>query len=633
MHLRADRYPKLLLLVLMLLAYSNSFGGGFVLDNRGLLINDERIRAATASNVGLIFGHTYWWPHGESGLYRPLTTLSYLFNYAILGNGTQPTGYHVFNLLVHICNVLLVYSLATRLIRKQWLGFFIAALWAIHPVLTECVTNIAGRADLLAAFGLLAGFLMYLKSHENRAWLIGVALATVIGVFSKESAVVIVVVLIVYHLTFRSRPKFWGVAAIVLPVAFMLYQRSQVLAATQPMEIPFTDNPIAWADFWTGRLTALTVIFKEIGLVFWPLRLSADYSWSQIPLFQSSPAQWAEVILALAVAPSLVLVYRWNRTAFFFLATGLIWLGPAANLLFPTGTIMAERLLYLTALGLIACVVSGVYAVHARSAPAVLSVLIAALAARTWVRNVDWSDDLSIATASVAASPESFKTHDLLANVLFASDPSHSNIDQVIAESETSRAKLEGLPNNRRPADPYRFAANCYMIRNSFQKAEAALLEFVAIEKESGRQIQPDVYTLLSTAYLSSGDTVRAASAAMDARKIDPMNPQVYAQLAEVEANAGHLDQAAVALVEGSFITSDKTLRQDLIQLYERALDPRSCALIAGPNGRAINPACPIVHKHVCDAAEYVVKTLRDARQWNVAEARQTMFDNQFRCR
>src|ERR1700678_3390949 len=72
--------------LLTILAFWNSFGSGFVLDNRGLLLNDPRLREATASNLRLIWQHTYWWPTGEGGVYRPFTTLTYLFNYAILGN-------------------------------------------------------------------------------------------------------------------------------------------------------------------------------------------------------------------------------------------------------------------------------------------------------------------------------------------------------------------------------------------------------------------------------------------------------------------------------------------------------------------------------------------------------------------
>src|SRR5512141_1516027 len=98
-----------------LAAYANSFSTGFPLDNRALILQDARVHAATAANVDLILQHTYWWPIGESGLYRPVTTLSYLFNYAVLGNAARPTGYHSVNLILHVLNVLLVYALTRRI--------------------------------------------------------------------------------------------------------------------------------------------------------------------------------------------------------------------------------------------------------------------------------------------------------------------------------------------------------------------------------------------------------------------------------------------------------------------------------------------------------------------------------------
>ena len=115
----------LALCLLTLLAYSNSFTGELVLDNKVLLL-DPRLREDTPQNIALIFQHTYWWPTGEAGLYRPFTTLSYLFNYAILGEGEQLAGYHAINLLLHLCNVLLAYALALRLIRRFWPAVFMA---------------------------------------------------------------------------------------------------------------------------------------------------------------------------------------------------------------------------------------------------------------------------------------------------------------------------------------------------------------------------------------------------------------------------------------------------------------------------------------------------------------------------
>jgi len=663
-------YPMaaLALVALTLLAYANSFDGGFVLDNRALLLNDPRLREATAANLRLILDHTYWWPTGEGGVYRPFTTLSYLFNYAILGNGERPGGYHWLNFLLHAGNVLLVYALAIRFVRRLWPAFFIAAIWAVHPVLTEAVTNMVGRADILAATGLLGGFLAYLKYVEASgwrrwAWLAGVAAFTAVGVFSKENAVVLPAVIVAYEAIFPDKSR-WGrsltgLLATLAPLAVMFYQRAQVLAASLPKEVPITDNPILGAGFWAGRLTAVDVVVRYLGLIVWPVRLSSDYSWSQIPIARGTFGDWMALVVVLALIPALVLLYRRERGAFMLACVALAWMAPVANIVFPIGTIMAERFLYVPAVGVIACVVLGIYAVAERTRvpayqPVVLCLLIVAtLTVRTWVRNADWKDDISMARASVSAAPGSFKTHDLLANVLYASDPAHGNIDQVLAESEKSLAILDPLPDAENLPDPYQLAGTCYLLRKDYGKAIAALLRFLAIEKakfaeferklvpggpspRSARRItavrQGDAWTLLSMAYLRSGDAGKAADAAAQARGLNPVSAQFYRQLADIALAGGRVDEAAVAYVEGAFVTGDGSLRQDLLDLYRR-MGPASCALKPGPRGPAINPACPMVHAHLCGAAAGTIAALTGADQADLAQTRRKMFVQEFGCR
>src|SRR5262249_11811564 len=169
----------------------NSFGAQFVFDNRVLLLEDTRLRAVTPSNLDLIVNKPYWWPFIQTPLYRPATTFSYLLNYSVLGSADRPLGYHVVNLLLHAANVWLVFGLAMRIGRRTWPAILLAALWAVHPLGTEAVTNIVGRADLLAAFGVLASFYTYLAagdatSTRRLAWMTLSVMAMTIAVFSKE---------------------------------------------------------------------------------------------------------------------------------------------------------------------------------------------------------------------------------------------------------------------------------------------------------------------------------------------------------------------------------------------------------------------------------------------------------------
>src|SRR4051795_13409527 len=85
--------PFAALALLVLIAYSNSSGGLLLLDNERIILKDTRIRVATYENLRGILTQPYW-QMVLGGLYRPLTTLSYLFNYAVLENGADAAGYH-----------------------------------------------------------------------------------------------------------------------------------------------------------------------------------------------------------------------------------------------------------------------------------------------------------------------------------------------------------------------------------------------------------------------------------------------------------------------------------------------------------------------------------------------------------
>jgi protein O-mannosyl-transferase len=660
------------LCLLTLLVFANSFGTGFPLDNKGLILDDARVHAATQQNVSLIFGHSYWWPRGAAGLYRPFTTLSYLFNYAILGNGDRPEGYHWINILLHLASVLLVYAIARKLMSDFWPAVWLAALWAVHPVLTESVTNIIGRADLLAGAALLGGFLLYLKSAEaagwKRAiWLAGLMTVTAIGVFSKESAVLIVAAIVWYELVWwreRRLPLILGCVAVAVPIQAMLYQRSLALAADGPAEFPFTDNPLVLAGFWQAKLTAIRVMSNYLRLAVWPWKLSSDYSYNQVSLANGSVMDWVGWLVILAVAIAVLLLCRRNRLAFFFAGFAFLTFLPTSNLLFPMGTIMAERFLYLPLVGLLACLVMAVFAAGRRwkttwLAPAILGILLCGFAVRTWARNPDWQDELTLARASAASSPRSFKTHQILAEALYASDPSHGNLQEVLGEAEKSLAILKPVPDARSTAEIYRFTGECYLTQGdrqgaagteSYRRALAVLQRGAAILEASrarlvaelraqgkpenllGTSPNEDIYRLLAAAYFRLGDGDKAFDAAIESRKREPLNPQVYSQLGHILFAVHQPDDAATALMEGMLVTSDMGLRQELMNVYRGGLDRTGCAVVDGPRGPAINPRCGIVHKNLCDAALDAIRIRLETGHRDLAAELKRNFLHDYSC-
>ena len=440
---------------LVFVAYSNSFHGALVFDNAGIIAEDPRIREATPQNLESILHGGYWQASNVAGLYRPFTNLSYLLNYAVLGNGPNPPGYHVVNLVLHEVNVALVYALGILIFGEAAPALALAAIWGLHPVLTESVTNIVGRADLLAAFGVLAGLLCYAKSASAAgrgriAWLVGLTFSQTVGLFSKESAAVLPGIMLLYDLTRPGRAT-WrrrapAYAAVALVFAAFLYLR---VGSKVHMLIDPVVNPLVSAGFWTARLTAVKVIGKFLWLFLWPAYLSADYSFNAIPVFGWQATNWEDLKTLIALVACLgaavfavLLAARWRRTGkplFFFLVFFFAALAPVSNAIILIGAIMAERFLYLPSVGLAGCVVAAVYTLrqHSLKRPVAvaLGIVCLALAARTYARNFDWEDDRSIWSSAVNAYPESARPHNNLGAALWETP---GRLPEAIAEYQTA---------------------------------------------------------------------------------------------------------------------------------------------------------------------------------------------------
>src|SRR5215469_15147997 len=152
------------ILAITFCVYSNALHAPFLMDSNQVVLSDPRIHWATSGNLTRILDEPYT---PLTGLYRPVTTLSYLFNYAVLGNGPNQTGYHWFNLILHGVNAALVYALALAVFEQLPIAVLVTAIWSLHPVQVEAVTNIVGRADMLAAFGVLAALFCNRKALQS----------------------------------------------------------------------------------------------------------------------------------------------------------------------------------------------------------------------------------------------------------------------------------------------------------------------------------------------------------------------------------------------------------------------------------------------------------------------------------
>ena len=640
---RARLVLPLLLLALTLLAYSNSFSGTFEGDSSPLVTADPRVAKVTAHNLALIFTQHYWYPIVDSALYRPLVTLSWMFNYAVLGNGPHAAGYHAVNLAFHLANVLLAFLLALRVFRSHFPAFFTAAIFAIHPVNVESVTNIAGRADLMAALGVLAALLLHSRANRGAFTVAGIFAAALFGLFSKESAIILPAAMLLYDVVFRSRreiPKLIpAYAAVVIAVIAMLGTRAWLLARLPIPDVPFLDNPLTGAAFWTARATALEIIWRYIALLLWPRWLSWDYSYHQVPLatFTGGLAAFAAILILLAILAAL---YRRRPPIAFYGLFFFLALVPTANLFLLIGSIMAERFLYLPSIGFAACLVAlaSLAARHKLAAPAFLTLAVAALGARTYFRNADWTNGERLWESGVEVCPDSFKTHQGMVSYLSNHGLNLGNIDRAIAEAQKSVDIVRGLPPLEQTAVPLTALATLYLnkgeILSAARPAESASWYRQALatfhqalvpdraynqmrrrrELDHGRPADRIhtyghgyLYYYLAETYRRLGMFPEAIVALEYRLKLTPLDPGLYSEIADLERVTGNRPAYVMWLWEAQAM-GDSSAELQLIAAYADR-DPAGCAVA---NSR-LNRDCPAVRADLCRAVAHLDATLRDA--------------------
>jgi tetratricopeptide (TPR) repeat protein len=631
--------------LLALAACSNSFRAGLVFDNGVIILRDTRIRALTAENLRLIFSSEYWSTNNSTGLYRPFTTLTYLFNWAVLGNGDSPAGYHWINFGLHALNIGLVYALGLLLFGEGAgagvMAGVMAVLWAVHPVLTESVTNVVGRADLLAAASVLAGLLCYARARRVRPnqrgyWLTALGLIAAAGIFSKESAVALAAAMPLWDWTSSESVPWkrrWPAYAVLAPGYLLFFWlRGRMLAGTRVAPVTVLDNPLMGADFWTARATAIKALGLGLWKMCWPQHLSADYSYNQILVFGWKFNTWQDwqaiigLLVCLAAAGVAVWGFRRAKPVFFLIGLTFAALAPTANLLLRIGTIFAERFLYLPAVGLAGLAALALGRIcRGRTTPlSIAGVLALVLAVRTWLRNDDWRDERALFTAVTADSPYSAKGHFLLASMLVTGD--RKLVGQALEQGQRAIEILQPLPDAQTDAGAYYITGMCQRLEGDdadpaaradwYRKALENLLRARAIDRAQRQQqdaIRSDnvpTYLELGRVYERIGQPEKAIPGLLFGRALRPI-PEFSEELSRVYADTGDMGAAARSLIEGLLIDpAAPRLTGELGSLYRQAY-PRSCAVGQAGANASIDTGCPLVRGEICDAARHVAEAYR----------------------
>lgn len=121
----------------------NSLNGDFVFDDTEVLVNNRDILPDTP--LANVFRNDYWGTNLKSNhshkSYRPLTILSFRWNYAAVG-GLHPRGFHLVNIALHILISFLIWSVSLIILGKNklFIGFLASVLFSVHPIHSEAVS-------------------------------------------------------------------------------------------------------------------------------------------------------------------------------------------------------------------------------------------------------------------------------------------------------------------------------------------------------------------------------------------------------------------------------------------------------------------------------------------------------------
>jgi len=558
--------------------FANALGGDFVWDDRPLILGDYMVKSF--DHLDHLFTNDFFFRDENDlayGYYRPLTTLTYVLDYAL--HADQPLGYHVTNGLLHaLCSALVVLMLLR--LELDWRAALIAgALFAVHPIHVENVAWIAGRTDLVAF--VLTGIcvLLHLEARDRppgsrgrRIRVIGSALAFALALLAKEMAVVVIAWLGLAHLLLWKDG--WGrslraVAPLAAAFALYLVWRFAILGVPAPGQ---GDSH--------GTDTALMSLgptwIRYLGWLVFPIDQSA---YVQNPYVTGvTDIRFLPSLVALIGAGVLTWKLARPAVAFVVLAAASSFL-PISNLVRVAGpddmgAIMAERFLYFPSFWLLTLAALGAVGLirvvgERRWARTLIAVVVAGvlvvLSAATVSRNRVWASEPALFENALRSSPDAALVWGNLANYhlrsgdLPAAEKALEKLEELDPESYFARSSRalwhvmqgrhdeavdlqERIVRSSRRKNPVATnnLAYLYRVTGRTKKARALLEELI----EDGRGYS-DVRFNLAEIQRLDGEFAGARENYRSALRDQPDNRRIGTAYAQMELRRGRHDEAA----------------------------------------------------------------------------------------
>lgn len=378
-----------------------------------------------------IFTSDYWGVAADASYatrsYRPLVTATFALQARLFG--LAPQGFHLVDMGLHVLGTLLVALLLLRLSPGSPFVLPGAALFAVHPALSEAVCSAVGRADLMASVAMLTGIYLHLEACRKRPpWLYetGAVLCGAVALASKEYAVAYPFLLLLTSLAScatggmalptQTRQRRVVVASFLVLGAYLALRYSLMGALGGVPMIGAGDHPLFEKPLDVRFGTAAYLLVHAARLLVVPTGLNYFYGWGTLPIAQGlldgRAMLGALLVVALVAAAAWAIRRRGDPRLAIAAGFFLLPLAPSLNTVSLAGVLFAERYLYVPVAGFVLALVfaGDRFLTNAKARQAGI-VAAGALALVFFVmtssRVQDWQSPRHLAESSLDEYPES----------------------------------------------------------------------------------------------------------------------------------------------------------------------------------------------------------------------------------